>query len=477
MAHLRTFAAAGASVLLAALFQLGCSSDSASWGADKSAGNSNESAAPVPGEHFGSSSTGAGGGAEGTGGSSSSGGFNSTGSGGGPPGGGGGSGTSAAVPGVGQTNANVKAGEWDDNANYREFLEYLKKSQSLPYSRVDVSRRQFIVVEDSAGRAVADCPIVVSDGTHSTTLKTMPAGRTPLFPNAVGLVGDTFSVQATCAAGTAQGTLDASSEDNVVVLKLAAERAPIATKSIELAFILDTTGSMSEEIEAIKSTVSAVADKLTPQQGISLRVGLVAYKDYVDSAVYVTKTFPFDTDIPAFRASIAGLTASGGGDIPEAVNEALHVTGQLDWRDDAFARFAFLVADAPPHTNEKYDYALEAKSFLSRGIQVFTVSASGQDDFGQLVFRQIAQYTYATNMFVLRGGAGPQSTGGGDPMTSCGTRVTSYASGNLDDLIVKKVLDEVDLYDRDPMQIPGLKTDAQIVSCPDAGVLFEASDG
>jgi hypothetical protein len=371
------------------------------------------------------------------------------------------------APGGGQSN--VKAGEWDDNANYREFLQYLKKSESLPYTRVDVSHRQFIVVVDSAGRAVADCPIVVSDGTHSTTLKTSPAGRTPLFPNAVGLVGDSLTVQASCGPGITQGTLSAVEEDNVLVLQLPSERPVVATKSVDLAFILDTTGSMAEEIEAIKTTVTAVADKLTPQQGVSLRVGLVAYKDYVDAATYVTKTFPFATDIPAFRTSIAGLSASGGGDIPEAVNEALHVAGQLDWHDDAFARFAFLVADAPPHTNEKYDYATEAKSFLSRGIQVFTVSASGQDDFGQLVFRQIAQYTYATNMFVLRGGAGPQSAGGGDPMTSCGTKVTSYASGNLDDLIVKKVLDEVDLYDHDPMEIPGLKTDMQAVVCPDAG--------
>jgi Mg-chelatase subunit ChlD len=371
----------------------------------------------------------------------------------------------------------VKAGEWDDNANYREFMAYLKKSESLPYSRLDVSRRQFIVVVDNGGRAVDDCPITVSDGTHSTSLKTSPAGRTPLFPNAVGLVGNSLAVQATCATGTVQGTLDASAEDNVLVLTLPTDRAPIATKSVDLAFILDTTGSMSEEIDAIKKTVTAVADKLTPQQGISLRVGLVAYKDYVDAAVYVTKTFPFATDIPAFRASIAGLSASGGGDIPEAVNEALHVTGQLDWHDDAFARFAFLVADAGPHTNEKYDYATEAKSFLSRGIQVFTVSASGQDDFGQLVFRQIAQYTYATNMFVLRGGAGPDSVGGGDPMTSCGTTATSYASGNLDDLIVKKVLDEVDLYDQDPNQIPGLKTDRQLTVCPDAGATEGGAGG
>ena len=125
---------------------------------------------------------------------------------------------------------------------------------------------------------------------------------------------------------------------------------------------------------------------------------------------------------------------------------------------------------------EQYDYTVESKNLFSRGIQVFTVSASGQDAIGQAVFRQIAQYTYATNMFVLRGGAGPQSTGAGDPKTSCGTTQTSYASGNLDQLIVNKVLDEVALYDHDPLDIPGLHLDAHISACPDAGVV-EAGAG
>jgi hypothetical protein len=381
----------------------------------------------------------------------------------------------AADAGAGPSNGRngITAGEWDDNANYREFLAYLTSSKPLGYSPLDVSKRQFIAVVDGAGHAVADCPLAVSDGVHTTSLRTLPSGRTPLFPNAVGLTGDSLSVQASCVDGSAQGVLSTQGEDNVLVLKLAVDRMPTAIKSVELAFILDTTGSMAEEIDAIKSTVSAVADKLGPQQALSLRVGLVAYKDYGD--IYVTKTFPFTTDLVQLRASIASLSAGGGGDIPEAVNEALHVAGQLDWHDDAFARFAFLVADAPPHMKEQYDYATEARGFLSRGIQVFTVSASGQDALGQVVFRQIAQYTYATNMFVLRGGAGPQSTGGGDPKTSCGTQQSSYASGNLDELIVNKVLDEVSLYDKDPSAIPGLHEDSVIVSCPDAGAADEGA--
>jgi len=449
--------------MLVGSLQTACSSSSDT----AASGNENGSHFVQGGAGDGNFSTGSGGtSSSGTGTTSGAGGSASVGGGLGAadiPAAGGGAGSGA--PGTGPSG--IAAGEWDDNANYREFLAYLQSSAALGYAPLDVSQRQFIAVVDAAGNAVADCPLVVSDGTHSTSLKTSASGRTPIFPHAVGLAGDSLSVQATCADGSAQGALPMQGEDNLLVLHLAAARTPVATKSVELAFILDTTGSMAEEIDAIKSTVSAVAEKLTPQQGIALRVGLVAYKDYVDP--WVTKTFPFTTDLVALRASIASLSAAGGGDIPEAVNEALHVAGQLDWHDDAFARFAFLVADAPPHMHEQFDYTAEAKSFLSRGIQIFTVSASGQDALGQVVFRQISQYTYATNMFVLRGGAGPQSTGAGDPKTSCGTTQTSYASGNLDQLIVNKVLDELSLYDHDPLDIPGLHTDAHIVACPDAG--------
>ena len=71
------------------------------------------------------------------------------------------------------------------------------------------------------------------------------------------------------------------------------------------------------------------------------------------------------------------------------------------------------------------------------------------------MFRQIAQYTGGTNMFVLRGGAGPQSAGGGDPKSSCGATHQNYSSGNLDQLIVGKINLEVTSLKADPMKIPG----------------------
>ena len=140
---------------------------------------------------------------------------------------------------------------------------------------------------------------------------------------------------------------------------------------------------------------------------------------------------------------------------------------QLAWDAGSFAGLAFLIGDAPPHLDylPDYDYVLEAREAAHRGIQLFTVAASGMDTLGQVVWRQIAAYTGATNLFVLRGGAGPQSTGAGDPKSSCGGTQTAYTSGKLDALVLAKINGAIQALERDPLRIPGLTTDENAKPC------------
>jgi hypothetical protein len=105
------------------------------------------------------------------------------------------------------------------------------------------------------------------------------------------------------------------------------------------------------------------------------------------------------------------------------------------------------------------------KDAAHRGIQIFTIAASGMDDLGQVVWRQIAQYTNATNLFVLRGGAGPQSTGAGDPKSSCGGTHENFASGKLDALILGKINRELKSIDKDPLRVAGLGKDENAKPC------------
>lgn len=368
--------------------------------------------------------------------------------------------------------AGVRAGEWDDNANYRDFLEYLEGAESGPTAGLDVSVRRFVVVKDKAGKAVPNCRLSVSDEKqHTVELSTLASGRALLFPRAEGLSGKRLTVSARCGSSTASAKHDLSGSDGVITLALADGRILPKTRTIDVAFVLDTTGSMSEEIAAVKATLAKVASTLeTPLS--SVRVGLVEYKDKSDD--FVTRVYPMTTDIAAFQKKIAHIDANGGGDMPEDMNSGLaKAIDNLQWSEQSVARMTFVIADAPPHLDYGSKYTDSMRRASKKGIKVFTIAASGMNDVGQLVFRQIAQYTGGTNMFVLRGGAGPQSTGAGDAKSGCGGTHENYQSGNLDQLITRKIKSELASVDRDPTRIAGLGKDENAKPCSERLVVAE----
>jgi hypothetical protein len=366
-----------------------------------------------------------------------------------------------------QQPSGVRAGEWDDNANYRDYVKWLSSSETK--GRLDVGGRQFLVVTDKDGKAVPNCSIAVKGTQGSAQLVTMASGRALLFPTAMGLSGQ-ISATASCNGTTATAQIDTKTVDGVSRLTLGATRALPAKRQIDLAFVLDTTGSMQEEIEAVKQTISAVATQLSTAQ-TDVRIGLVEYKDRTDCLL--TRTFPFSSNLTAFSASIANVRAEGGGDMPEDMHKGLDAAlDKLEWRKDAVTRMVVVIADAPPqfYPQAKH-YADSAKRAAARGIKLYTVAASGMDNLGQVVMRQMAQFTGASNMFVLRGGAGPQSTGGGDPKSSCGGTHQDFSSGKLDQLIMRKVRQELASIDADPMKIPGRGQDENAKPCEQRLVL------
>jgi hypothetical protein len=138
---------------------------------------------------------------------------------------------------------------------------------------------------------------------------------------------------------------------------------------------------------------------------------------------------------------LARVQASGGGDMPEALNEALHETVHgLSWRADA-ARMVVLVGDAPPHLDyggPQYDQDMQAA--LAKGIKLFAVGASGLDPVGEYVFRQMAQYTAGRFVFLTyKRGDDPGSGPGGQTLHD----VRGYSVQTLDALIVRLVGDEI----------------------------------
>lgn len=365
-----------------------------------------------------------------------------------------------------QMPAGVRTGEWDDNANFREFGKWLGTEKGRGAARIDVSVRRFLVVRDAAGKPVPSCNVDVRDASGTTrTFTTTSSGRALLFPRAEGFHSDDLTATAHCQGANVSQSFRSAAGDGIVDLSLPKNRVLQDAPTIDVAFVLDTTGSMSEEINALRDTLEKVASSLGTV-GIRPRVGLVEYRDRGDE--YVTRTHQMTTDVKGLQARIAGLQATGGGDTPEHVNEAVRVAVRtLKFKPESVARLVFLIGDAPPHLDYANDegYVTAMQEANHAGIQIFSIAASGMDPLGQVVFRQLSQYTGGTHMFVLRGGAGPESVGGGDPRSSCGGTHTDYTSGNLDALILSKVRGAIALKDASPLRIAGLHQDEKDLPC------------
>jgi hypothetical protein len=116
-------------------------------------------------------------------------------------------------------------------------------------------------------------------------------------------------------------------------------------RSIDIVICLDTTGSMRPYVDTVRS-------QLIPQlreiiSGFdTFRIGMILFKDYAQE--YVTKSVPFTSDLNTLQRNLNAIRPGGGGDIPEAVYEALHAGAtKFAWASDS--KLMILIGDAPPH--------------------------------------------------------------------------------------------------------------------------------
>lgn len=167
----------------------------------------------------------------------------------------------------------------------------------------------------------------------------------------------------------------------------------VAKPTVEVAFVLDTTGSMGGLLEGAKRKIWSIATSVVDTNpDADIRIGLVAYRDIGDE--YVTRTFDLTTDIQDIYANLLDLKARGGGDWPESVNEALDIAvNKLQWsKGGDVRRIVFLVGDAPPHMDYTQDtkYPKTLAVAKQRDIVVNAVLAGSARDTAR-VWQDIAQ--------------------------------------------------------------------------------------
>jgi Mg-chelatase subunit ChlD len=199
---------------------------------------------------------------------------------------------------------------------------------------------------------------------------------------------------------------------------LAAEKAP----RMDVVFLVDTTGSMGDEISVVKkSLVDMIAEIEGGTPRPDVRFGLVIYRDRGDD--YVTRLFKLTDDTDAVIKQVKAIEAGGGGDEPESVNEALHVTiNDMNWdRDVNTEKTVFLIGDAPPHFYENdFMWQNEVKQALKKEIIINTIGASGLSDEGVDIFTKIAKGSEGTFQYL---------TYKGEYVTDSGTTETVMMAG------------------------------------------------
>jgi Mg-chelatase subunit ChlD len=292
----------------------------------------------------------------------------------------------------------LTAGDHDDLLNPRAYAEYAGRflqqdRDGLPF--VDTRTRQIVKVVDRDGRPVPFAKIGVSRRDGALRLVTAADGTASFYPT-FDRVSSQTTVSVLSSAGRASKQIRTAARGSTTVVSLPG-RAP-TVKAIDIALVLDTTGSMGDEMQFLQSEIVSIVERVRRNAGnVDVNVGLIAYRD--DGDDYVVQSFGIGGDVRTIRDQISGLSADGGGDTPEAMDRAMQAADRLPWREDA-AKVVMLIADAPPHDEGLEPTMAATRSLRSKGVQIVPLAASGVDDTAQYVMRTMAAMTQGRYVFL-----------------------------------------------------------------------------
>lgn len=176
--------------------------------------------------------------------------------------------------------------------------------------------------------------------------------------------------------------------------------------SLDLVFVIDTTGSMGSYIDAVKSAATDILDAVRTSVP-DFRVSIVTYKDLDDgihggAGDYQSRTdLAFTNDTDDFTTALDALTASGGGDTPESVYAGLSRAIGSDWRGGSVTKVVILMGDAVPHDPEpgtnftRSNIAIQA--FNADPVNIFTIPV-GTDAAALKAFQSLADLANGSSL-------------------------------------------------------------------------------
>lgn len=296
----------------------------------------------------------------------------------------------------------LTAGEWNDFDNWN-FWTGLMANDTFRLQQASwgfyPNQKWLFTVKDASGRAVPDAVISISAGSNAMWQgRTNRFGKLNIFPgmfSSTTLANLQYNVRFNNQPYQT-GSLNAASADVNITLPVAVTIA----SNVDLMFVVDATGSMGDEIGYLKTELLDVLNRADNQVQGALRYASVFYRDFGDE--YVTRSEDFTSNKAGIVDFVKAQAAGGGGDYPEAVEEALKKAMQQKWSTNAKARILFIILDAPVHDDAAKLALLrnQVKLASSRGIMIIPVAASGVDKPSEFSFRFMGLCTNATYTFL-----------------------------------------------------------------------------
>ena len=297
----------------------------------------------------------------------------------------------------------VTAGEWNDLDNWAFYQKTLMKEpfKGFPDDWQMYTNHRIAVAITAKNKPAANATVTLfRNDTPIWTAKTDNLGRAELWVGAFQKEKELNPTLLRLKVNEQWVSTATISETQVNRIALD-ETLPSPTNRVQIAFMVDATGSMGDELEFLKMDLKKVINEVQKTNTqLKISTATVFYRDEGDE--YVVKHSPFTEDINQTTEFISQQRADGGGDFPEAVDKALVQLNQLQWQPEARTRIAFLVLDAPPHNKSAVISSIQysVKTAAASGIKLIPVVASGIDKTTEFLMRFIAMYTNGTYVFI-----------------------------------------------------------------------------
>lgn len=302
----------------------------------------------------------------------------------------------------------LTAGEINDFAKW-ELWQDMTKEQLKSFSTgwgIEPVGRYALSLKSQSGLPLADAVVNLLAGTEVLyTARTDNTGKAELWLTLSGVKEDHGKISMEIDYRGQKSTIrNARIFDRTINNHMMEVDECEQTNNVDIAFVVDATGSMGDELAYLKEELNDIVFKSKQiDDKLNLRFASVFYRDQGDE--YVTRVSDFTRVLSESVQFIGQQYAGGGGDYEEAVETGLDsAINSLSWSEEARTRILFLILDAPPHNNGKNRDKLRKLTIQAaeKGIRIIPVGASGINKQTEYLMRSMAiatngTYTFLTN--------------------------------------------------------------------------------